>query len=74
MTAAPRVNRSDCGGANTTHRVVMALEPLDPSDTRQLAAEMVLEARQPTVTNFQFVIGLVISVVSLGVFASWLLW
>ena len=50
----------------------MALERLDPSETRQLAAQMVLEARQPTVTNFQFGIGFVMCVASLVVFA-WLL-
>lgn len=51
----------------------MALERLDPSETRQLAAQMVFEARRPTVTNFQFAIGFVMSVASLVLFAWWLL-
>jgi len=52
----------------------MTLERLEPADTRQLAEQMVSEAKQPEVTNLQFAIGLVAVAIALGLFAWLLLW
>jgi len=52
----------------------MTLDRLETADTRQLAEQMVTEARQPTITNLQFSIGLVVVSAALGLFAWFLLW
>lgn len=72
VIAARGDQRRPCDRAREDHVGNMTLDRLDAADTRQLAEQMVVAAKQPEVTNLQFVIGLLVIAVALGAFA-WLL-